>query len=50
DMLRTATNVMGDCMVTCLVAKSEGALDESIYYDKQAGVTRSAAVPARADV
>nr|MBS0021351.1 dicarboxylate/amino acid:cation symporter [Gammaproteobacteria bacterium] len=50
DMLRTATNVMGDCMVTCLVAKSEGALDEAIYYDKQAGVTRSAAVPARADV
>ena len=49
DMLRTATNVMGDCMVTCLVAKSEGALDEAIYYDKQAGVTRSAAVPARAD-
>ena len=43
DMLRTATNVMGDCMVTCLVAKSEGALDEAIYYDKEAGMTRSAA-------
>ncbi len=49
DMLRTATNVTGDCMVTCLVAKSEGALDEAIYYDKEAGLTGSAAAPADAD-
>ncbi|MGF1613643.1 MAG: dicarboxylate/amino acid:cation symporter [Gammaproteobacteria bacterium] len=42
DMLRTAVNVMGDCMVTCLIAKSEGALDEAVYYDKQADGARSA--------
>jgi Na+/H+-dicarboxylate symporter len=50
DMLRTATNVTGDCMVTCLVAKSENALDEAIYYNKDAGLTRSAAAPLDADV
>jgi DAACS family dicarboxylate/amino acid:cation (Na+ or H+) symporter len=50
DMLRTATNVTGDCMVTCLVAKSEGALDETVYYDKAAGLTQIARAPANADV
>lgn len=49
DMLRTATNVTGDCMVTCLVAKSEGALDERIYYDKEAGLPGSAAAAMKAD-
>lgn len=33
DMLRTAVNVTGDSAVTCIVAKSEGALDESVYDD-----------------
>ena len=50
DMLRTATNVTGDCMVSCLVAKSEGALDEAVYYDKAAGLTQMARAPANADV
>lgn len=49
DMLRTATNVMGDCMVTCLIAKSEGALDESVYYDKQAGAMKPLAASGGAD-
>lgn len=31
DMLRTAVNVTGDAAVTCIVAKSEGQLDEEIY-------------------
>jgi Na+/H+-dicarboxylate symporter len=31
DMARTTVNVVGDCMVTVLVAKSEGELDEDIY-------------------
>lgn len=31
DMLRTAVNVTGDCCVTCLVAKSEDALDHAVY-------------------
>jgi len=37
DMTRTAVNITGDCMVSCIVAKSEGALDEAVYYDQHAG-------------
>ncbi len=33
DMTRTAVNVTGDCMVACIVAKSEGELDESVFND-----------------
>jgi Na+/H+-dicarboxylate symporter len=33
DMLRTAVNVSGDAAVTCLVARSEGALDEAVFAD-----------------
>ncbi|SFD25479.1 dicarboxylate/amino acid:cation symporter [Pseudoalteromonas denitrificans] len=36
DMTRTAVNVTGDCMVTCIVAKSEGELDETIFNDRHA--------------
>ncbi|CAA0363953.1 sodium:dicarboxylate symporter [Alteromonas marina] len=38
DMTRTAVNITGDCMVSCVVAKSEGALDESVYNDPKAGL------------
>ncbi|EDY81630.1 transporter, DAACS family [Verrucomicrobiia bacterium DG1235] len=31
DMVRTAVNVTGDAAVTCIVAKSEGQLDEDLY-------------------
>lgn len=31
DMARTALNVAGDCAVTCVVAKSEGELDQAVY-------------------
>ncbi|RAP33204.1 dicarboxylate/amino acid:cation symporter [Candidatus Marinamargulisbacteria bacterium SCGC AG-410-N11] len=31
DMARTTVNVVGDCMVTILVAKSENELDETIF-------------------
>ncbi|MFY8349222.1 dicarboxylate/amino acid:cation symporter [Pseudoalteromonas sp. SSM20] len=37
DMTRTAVNVTGDCMVTCIVAKSEGEFDEAIFNDENAG-------------
>lgn len=37
DMLRTAVNVTGDCAITCIVAKSEGALDLERYNDMKAG-------------
>ncbi|MDF1831885.1 MAG: dicarboxylate/amino acid:cation symporter [Porticoccaceae bacterium] len=33
DMMRTAVNVTGDCMVSSVVARSEGLLDESIFSD-----------------
>lgn len=36
DMTRTAVNVTGDCMVTCVVAKSEGELDEDVFNDPDA--------------
>jgi Na+/H+-dicarboxylate symporter len=37
DMTRTAVNVTGDCMVSCIVAKSEGELDQKVYRDPNAG-------------
>ncbi|MGY5538185.1 dicarboxylate/amino acid:cation symporter [Vibrio brasiliensis] len=38
DMIRTAVNITGDSAVTIIVAKSEGALDESRFNDPMAGV------------
>ncbi|GAA6205307.1 dicarboxylate/amino acid:cation symporter [Thalassotalea sp. SU-HH00458] len=37
DMTRTAVNVTGDCMVTTVVAKSEGQFNESVFLNKNAG-------------
>ncbi|WP_333001921.1 dicarboxylate/amino acid:cation symporter [Vibrio coralliilyticus] len=37
DMIRTAVNITGDSAVTVIVAKSEGALDESRFNDPIAG-------------
>jgi Na+/H+-dicarboxylate symporter len=37
DMTRTVVNITGDASVTTIVAKSEGALDEAIFNDPQAG-------------
>ncbi|NWN83847.1 MAG: dicarboxylate/amino acid:cation symporter [Halomonas sp.] len=37
DMARTSVNVAGDLMVTTLVGKSEGELDESIYNAPRKG-------------
>jgi len=39
DMIRTTVNVTGDAVVTCIVAKREGKLDESVYYNFRAGVS-----------
>lgn len=38
DMTRTAVNITGDSMVTCVVAKSEGKLDTEVYQDPKAGL------------
>ncbi|SEH07545.1 dicarboxylate/amino acid:cation symporter [Candidatus Venteria ishoeyi] len=43
DMIRTAVNVTGDATVTCLIAKSENALDETIFNDPQAGLLENEA-------
>ncbi len=37
DMMRTAVNVTGDAAISSIVAKSEGSLDEEIFYDPHAG-------------
>jgi Na+/H+-dicarboxylate symporter len=37
DMTRTAVNITGDCMVACIVAKSEGELDVEKYNNPSAG-------------
>ncbi len=36
DMTRTAVNVTGDCMVTCIVAKSENEFDLATFNDPDA--------------
>jgi Na+/H+-dicarboxylate symporter len=33
DMIRTAVNITGDCVVSTVVAHSEGLLDKSVYND-----------------
>ena len=38
DMIRTAVNVSGDAAVSCIVAKSEGKLDQSVFNDPEAGI------------
>jgi DAACS family dicarboxylate/amino acid:cation (Na+ or H+) symporter len=42
DMLRTACNVTGDCAVSCIIAKGEGALDQSRFDDPNAGSVEEA--------
>jgi len=37
DMTRTAVNVTGDAMVSCIVAKSEGEFNAEIYNNPHAG-------------
>ncbi len=38
DMVRTAVNVTGDAMVSCIVASSESAMDKTIFNDPNAGL------------
>lgn len=41
DMMRTAVNITGDAMVTCLVAQNEKAFDPNRFYDPEAGIIQS---------
>lgn len=45
DMLRTSVNVTGDAVVTCIVAKSQNAIDRDIYENPEAGVVEEIDVP-----
>jgi len=36
DMVRTTVNITGDSAITLIVDKTEGALDEKLYYSKDA--------------
>ena len=45
DMMRTAVNVTGDAAITSIVAKSEGSLDEEIFYDPEAGIVEEIHLP-----
>jgi Na+/H+-dicarboxylate symporter len=38
DMVRTAVNVTGDATVSCIVANSEGAIDKTIFNNREAGL------------
>lgn len=38
DMTRTAVNITGDCMVSCVVAHSENSLNHDKFNDMQAGL------------
>jgi DAACS family dicarboxylate/amino acid:cation (Na+ or H+) symporter len=42
DMMRTTVNVTGDCVVSCIVAQSEQALDQGVYDDPAAGSVEAA--------
>ena len=42
DMMRTVVNVTGDCAVSCIVAKSENALDHAVFNDPAAGSIEAA--------
>lgn len=42
DMMRTVCNVTGDCAVSCIVAKGEGALDQAVFDDPAAGSVEDA--------
>jgi len=46
DMTRTMVNITGDSMVTTVVAKSEGELDNEIFNDPRAGLDYEDTEPA----
>lgn len=36
DMFRTTVNITGDCAITLIIDKTEGELDQAVYYSKEA--------------
>ncbi len=47
DMLRTAVNITGDACVSCIVAKGENELDQSVFDNPDAGIITGVELPHR---
>lgn len=45
DMIRTAVNITGDATVTCIVARTEGTIDDAIFEDAEAGIISDIKIP-----
>ncbi|WAK04087.1 dicarboxylate/amino acid:cation symporter [Methylobacter sp. YRD-M1] len=45
DMMRTVVNITGDAVVTCIIARGENALDESIFNNPDAGAITEIELP-----
>ncbi len=45
DMIRTAVNVTGDATVTCIVARGENEIDETVFNNPEAGVITEVELP-----
>ncbi|MCK5871300.1 MAG: dicarboxylate/amino acid:cation symporter [Methylococcales bacterium] len=45
DMIRTAVNITGDATVTCIVARGENEIDNTIFNDPNAGVITDVELP-----
>ena len=45
DMIRTAVNITGDATVTCIVARSENAINEQVFQDPDAGIITDVELP-----
>ncbi len=48
DMIRTVVNITGDATVTCIVARSEDEIDETVFNDPDAGVITEVELPHKA--
>lgn len=40
DMMRTAVNVTGDCVITSVIARKEKAIDDKVFQDPNAGMIK----------
>lgn len=49
DMVRTAVNITGDAVVSCIVADGEGEIDRKVFSDPDAGSITDVEFPHRAD-
>jgi len=48
DMVRTMVNITGDATVTCIVARGENEIDDSIFNNPEAGVITDVELPHKA--